>query len=132
MTSSRPYLLRALNEWILDNGLTPHIVVDASHENVVVPTQYVESDRIVLNISPGAVSGFNISNEYISFSARFSGKAMEIFVPISSVLALYAKENGQGMVFNEEKSTLQSAVQTKQPVVAKKEPDTRPRLTLVD
>lgn len=109
MTSSRPYLLRALNEWILDNDLTPHIVVDATYENVVVPTQYVEADKIVLNISPGAVSNFNITNEYICFSARFSGKAMEIFVPVTAVLALYSKENGQGMVFNEEKANPASA-----------------------
>lgn len=133
MTSSRPYLLRALNEWILDNDLTPHIVVDALQENVVVPTQYVESNKIVLNISPGAVSGFSISNEYISFSARFSGKAMEIFVPVTAILALYAKENGQGMVFNEEKTNTQpqSSAPSK-PSQSKKEADNRPRLKLVD
>ena len=113
MTSSRPYLLRALNEWIVDNDLTPHIVVDATHENVVVPTQYIEGNKIVLNISPNAVSNFNISNEYICFSARFSGKAMEIFVPVSAVLALYSKENGQGMVFNEERADSTSTVAPK-------------------
>ncbi|MDH3325826.1 MAG: ClpXP protease specificity-enhancing factor [Gammaproteobacteria bacterium] len=131
MTSSRPYLLRALNEWILDNDLTPHIVVDALHQNVVVPTQYIESNKIVLNISPNAVSGFSISNEYISFSARFSGKSMEIFVPVSAVLALYAKENGQGMVFNEERSSVEPGVEIKSPEI-KKEKNSRPRLTLVD
>ena len=131
MTSSRPYLLRALNEWILDNDLTPHIVVDASQENVVVPTQYVESGKIVLNISPGAVSGFDISNEFISFSARFSGKAMDIFVPVSAVLALYAKENGQGMVFNEEKSASPAATSPKSAPEEKSEAS-RPRLKLVD
>ena len=131
MTSSRPYLLRALNEWILDNDLTPHIVVDASQENVVVPTQYVESDKIVLNISPGAVSGFDISNEFITFSARFSGKAMDIFVPVSAVLALYAKENGQGMVFNEEKSSSQTTASSKSAPEEKAE-TSRPRLKLVD
>jgi len=131
MTSSRPYLLRALNEWILDNDLTPHVVVDATQENVIVPTEYVEAGKIVLNISPGAVSTFQISNEYISFSARFSGKAMEIFVPVSSVLALYAKENGQGMVFNEEKIGNQPDVDSK-PVEQKKQTKSRPRLKLVD
>jgi len=103
MTSSRPYLLRAINDWIIDNELTPHMVVDATANNVVVPRQYVDENKIVLNISPAAVSHFHITNEFISFSARFSGKAMEIFVPVTAVLALYAKENGQGMVFNEER-----------------------------
>ncbi len=134
MTSSRPYLLRALNEWILDNNLTPHIVVDASGEDVIVPRQYVEADKIVLNISPSAVTGFNISNEFISFSARFSGKAMEIFVPVSSVLALYAKENGQGMVFNDEKASQQqpSSPVMKKPQAENKITESRPRLKLVD
>jgi len=134
MTSSRPYLLRALNDWILDNDLTPHIVVDATYENVIVPTQYVEADKIVLNISPGAVSGFSITNEFIAFSARFSGKSMEIFVPVSAVLALYAKENGQGMVFNEEKTASSTSSQSKESKesASKKQVSARPRLKLVD
>jgi len=144
MTSSRPYLLRALNEWILDNDLTPHIVVDATYENVVVPRQYVEADKIVLNISPNAVNGFNITNEYISFSARFSGKSMEVFVPVSAVQALYSKENGQGMVFNEDKASAQQSkpmAQVKTAEVRKATPKkedvkkavpSRPTLKLVD
>jgi len=131
MTSSRPYLLRALNEWILDNGLTPHIVVDASQDQVVVPTEYVESGKIVLNISPSAVNGFSVSNEFLAFSARFSGKSMEIFVPVSAVLALYAKENGQGMVFNEEKSNMRSKSLNTEPTIREKKQAERPRLKLV-
>lgn len=133
MTSSRPYLLKALTEWILDNNLTPHVVVDATQENVVVPQEFVESGRIVLNLSPSAVNLFEINNEFITFSARFSGKSMDIFVPVSSVLALYAKENGQGMVFNEEKQNVQPGqikVSPNQPE-KKKKVDVKPKLKLV-
>lgn len=133
MTSSRPYLLKALNEWILDNKLTPHVVVDATKENVVVPLEYVESGRIVLNLSPSAVNLFEITNEFITFSARFSGKSMEIFIPVSSVLALYAKENGQGMVFNDEKQNIRAdkiSVASSQ-LEKKKKTVTRPNLKLV-
>lgn len=99
MTSSRPYLLRALNEWIVDNDLTPYIVCDATMEEVVVPQQFVENGKIVLNINPSAVRNLNVNNEALSFSARFAGSAMDVFLPINAVLAIYAKENGQGMVF---------------------------------
>ena len=104
MTSSRPYLLRALSDWIVENQLTPYIVVDVGNENVVVPRQFVENGKIVLNISPFAVRELLIDNEYVLFSARFSGKPMNVSVPVSSVLAIYSKENGQGMVFNDEPS----------------------------
>lgn len=102
MTSSRPYLLRALSEWINENHLTPFIVVDVASEQVIVPRQFVENGKIVLNISPFAVRDLNIDNETLFFSARFSGKPMDVSVPVSSVLAIYAKENGQGMVFTDE------------------------------
>ena len=102
MSSSRPYLLRALNEWIADNNMTPHIVVDANQKDVVVPTEFVEAGKIVLNISPLAVHQLAIENDFISFSARFSGKSMDVFIPVSAVMAVYAKENGQGMVFTDD------------------------------
>jgi stringent starvation protein B len=104
MTSSRPYLLRALHEWILDNGLTPYILIDAYHENVQVPVQYVNEGRIVLNITPGIISELEISNEDLQFNARFSGVLQHIYAPISAVLAIYSKENGKGMVFPQEDS----------------------------
>ena len=104
MSSSRPYLVRALNEWISDNDMTTHIVVDANFDQVVVPREFVESGKIVLNISPLAIQGLSIENDFISFSARFSGKAMDVFIPIQAVMAIYAKENGQGMVFADEPS----------------------------
>lgn len=102
MTSSRPYLLRALHEWIVDNHMTPYIVVDANGEGVEVPRQFVDNGKIVLNISPFAVRDLSMESNHIMFSARFSGTPMNVFVPISSVLAVYAKENGQGMVFTDE------------------------------
>lgn len=102
MNSSRPYLIRALHEWILDNDMTPYILIDAEYENVMVPVEYISDGKIVLNITPGIVTGLNINNDIIEFDARFSGKHSHVFAPIRSVLAIYAKENGRGMVFPEE------------------------------
>jgi stringent starvation protein B len=102
LTSSRPYLLRALHEWVLENGFTPYVVVDASLPGVSVPKDFVNNGQIVLNISPGAVRGLHIGNEFLEFNARFGGVPMQVIVPISAVLAVYAKENGQGMVFGSE------------------------------
>lgn len=99
MTPRLPYLIRALYEWIQDNSLTPHLLVNTGVEGVEVPHQYIEDNRIVLNISPDAVSGLELGNDYISFSARFGGKAESIMVPVAAVLAIYARENGEGMAF---------------------------------
>lgn len=113
MTSSRPYLLRSLNEWILENNMTPHIVVDAAKKDVIVPMEFVSSGKIVLNLSPGAVHGLTIDNDFICFSARFSGKAMDVIVPINAIMAIYAKENGQGMVFTDEVSSASQVSEVK-------------------
>ena len=99
MTSSRPYLLRAVYEWIADNGLTPQIVVDAQHEQVRVPTAYVREGKIVLNVSSTAVRGLSLGNERVEFSARFGGTPFDVFVPVGAVLAIMARENGTGMSF---------------------------------
>jgi len=101
LTSSQPYLLRAIYEWIVDNSLTPYILVDANYDAVQVPRQFVEDGKIVLNIAPRAVSNLQLSNEQVLFNARFSGQPMQVNLPMPAVLAIYAKENGQGMVFNE-------------------------------
>ena len=98
MTSSRPYLVRAFNEWILDNDCTPYIVVDAGVQGVQVPAEHVANGQIVLNISPGAVRGLVIGNSALEFSARFGGVPMQVFIPLQAVMAIYAKENGEGMV----------------------------------
>src|SRR5512139_1281543 len=102
MKSSRPYLVRALHEWILDNGCTPYLLVDAHASGVEVPQQYVKNGQIVLNISPGAIADMQISNEAIHFRGRFGGVAIDVFVPMAAVLGIYARENGQGMVFEAE------------------------------
>ncbi len=102
MTSSRPYLIRAIFQWICDNGMTPHLMVDAGGEDVIVPRDYVEDDKIVLNIGPLAVNALSLGNEQINFSARFAGQSMDVLIPIEYVLAIYARENGQGMMFAEE------------------------------
>lgn len=99
MTSSRPYLTRALYEWIVDNGCTPYIVVNASREDVQVPRAHVKDGQIVLNIAPSAVVGLKLDNDAVEFSARFGGVAMQIYVPMGALLGIYARENGQGMIF---------------------------------
>lgn len=101
MTPSQPYLVRAIYEWIVDNALTPYVLVNAEHDATHVPRQYVENGKIVLNLGPVAVNDLDMANDYITFNARFGGKAMDVSFPVVSVLAIYAKENGQGMVFNE-------------------------------
>ncbi len=104
MTSSRPYLARALYEWIVDNGCTPYVVVNANRDDVQVPRAYVKDGQIVLNIAPSAVVGLKLDNDTLEFNARFGGVAMQIYVPMGAVLGIYARENGQGMIFEPEES----------------------------
>jgi stringent starvation protein B len=99
MTSNRPYLIRALYDWLVDNDLTPYLLVDAQRNDVHVPADYVENGRIVLNVSPSAVRGLELGNEQIGFEARFSGTAHIIALPPAAVLGVYARENGKGMLF---------------------------------
>lgn len=99
MTPNRPYLLRALYQWISDNRLTPHILVDAAVEGVDVPQQAVQKGKVILNIDQAAVHELEMANDWLSFNARFSGRRYEVRVPLEAVLAIYAKENGQGMMF---------------------------------
>ena len=99
MTSNRPYLLRALYEWIGDNGMTPHILVDASAEGVDVPDQAVQKGKVILNIDHAAVRELEMGNDWLTFSARFAGRQHHVHVPVEAVLAIYSKENGQGMMF---------------------------------
>lgn len=99
LTSNQPYLIRALYEWIGDNGLTPYLLVDASQPGTRVPPQAVKDGRVVLNIAARAVTRLELGNDVISFQARFSGAPMLVVVPVEAVLAIYAMENGQGMMF---------------------------------
>lgn len=103
MTPNKPYLIRAIHEWICDNGLTTHLAVHAEYPGVEVPRDFVTEDgQIVLNMAPRAVQNLVAGNDEISFSARFSGQPMQIRVPVAAVLAIYARENGQGMAFGPE------------------------------
>lgn len=102
MTPSRPYLIRALYDWIVDNGMSPYVLVNAEDEQVVVPRQFVEGGKIVLNINPTAVQNLEVGNGFVELDARFSGTPMHVSVPVMSVLAIYARENGKGMVFTDE------------------------------
>jgi len=102
MTPSRPYLIRALYDWIVDNGWTPYLLVNARAEGVVVPREHVENGKIILNINRQAIDNLELGNEDISFSARFDGKPINVVVPVKGAMAIYSKENGQGMVFSDE------------------------------
>lgn len=99
MSSNRPYLLRAIYDWISDNNLTPYILVDAGFAGVRVPPQVIKNGQVVLNLAMRAVVNLDMGNEWISFQARFSGVSQSIQIPVAAVLALYAQENGQGMMF---------------------------------
>ncbi len=101
MTSSRPYLIRALYQWINDNGLTPYMLVNTGMEGVQVPRQHVQDGKIVLNIASRAVQELDMGNEEVIFSARFSGVSMIVRVPVLSVLSIYAMESGEGMIFSD-------------------------------
>ena len=102
MTPLKPYLIRSIYDWIIDNSLTPHLLVDATHPEADVPTEHINEGQIVLNIRPAAIQGLDLGNASIEFSTRFNGQPTHIFVPITSVLAIYAQENGRGMTFEPE------------------------------
>lgn len=109
MNSSRPYLIRALYEWIVENDCTPHLLVNAEYPGVQVPPGFVNDGQIVLNVSPTAVRELAINNDAVSFEGRFGGVAHSLFVPSPAVLAIYARENGQGMVFDLEPPVTQTS-----------------------
>lgn len=121
MTPRRPYLVRAVYEWILDNQLTPHLVVDADYPGCQVPWQFVQDGQIILNISPTAVTNFVIDNHSIQFNARFSGNPHRVIVPMGAVMALYARENGAGSMFDAEPH-----YENPQPVVYSEETEQAP------
>jgi len=100
MTSLKPYLIRSLYEWIVDNDMTPHLLVNAEHPSAVLPEAFIENNQIVLNVRPAAVQNLLLGDDDIEFNARFSGRPMHIIAPVSAILAVYAQENGQGMVFD--------------------------------
>jgi stringent starvation protein B len=126
MTSLKPYLIRSIYEWILDNQLTPYLLVDAENDNAILPMQFVDDGKIVLNIRPEAVEALSLANDTIEFNARFSGKPMHIIAPVVAVMAIYAKENGKGMVFNPEDEDTDNT-----PPPPEKTPPAKPALRVV-
>jgi len=125
MTSKKPYLIRACYDWIVDNNLTPYILVDANYPGLDIPMEHVNGGRILLNVSSQACRGLHLENDKILFTTRFAGVATQIFVYPSAVLAIYAKENGEGMEFPEEKG------EPPPPPDIKKPPRSKPSLKLV-
>ena len=125
MTSSRPYIVRALYEWILDNDCTPHLLVNALDTGVEVPQQYVKNGQIVLNIAPSAIIDLQMNNDSVSFNGRFGGVPMDVFVPMPAVMGIYARENGQGMIFDMEDSSPEPPPPEKPTPIEKCEKDCR-------
>lgn len=140
LTPTRPYLLRAYYDWLMDNQLTPHVVVDAFVKGTQVPQQYVKDGQIVLNIAAGAVGNLHISNEFVEFNARFGGVPQQVLLPMAAIVAIYARENGAGTVFDIEdaylaeddsESTLSVIETADKPAKPSDEPPKRSHLTLV-
>ncbi|MEE9351804.1 MAG: ClpXP protease specificity-enhancing factor [Thiotrichaceae bacterium] len=129
MTPSRPYLLRAIYDWLLDNGMTPHLLVDAEVEGINIPMQFVQDGRIILNLNPSAIQNLVLDNEEVLFSARFGGTPFNIYIPMQAVLGIYAKENGQGTMFKDEDGFDFPEGDPEPPPPPKK--DTRPKLRVV-
>jgi stringent starvation protein B len=125
MTPLKPYLIRSIYEWIVDNNLTPHLLVDATHPDALVPEAFIEEGKIVLNVRPAAVHNLQLGDDDIEFNARFSGKPQHVIVPVAAVEAIYARENGRGMVFDKLDQEHDNT-----PPPAKK-PPARPKLRLV-
>lgn len=132
MSPSRPYLLRAIFDWLIENDQTPYMLVDAEAADVMVPLEHVQDGKIILNISLTATRGLELTNDAVSFNARFSGVSMDVYVPIYAALALYSKENGRGMMFPEEGEEYSqiSNLQTEKEIVKKEKPQ-KPHLTIV-
>ena len=126
-TSKKPYFIRAMFEWISDNGYTPHLLIDTSFENMSIPRKFVENERITLNISSSATRNLNIDSDMISFDARFEGKTMNVQLPYEAVINIFARETGEGMAFSSEPDTANSGLVKKS---VKKEKT--PHLKLVD
>lgn len=139
MKRRRPYLLRALYEWIVDSGEVPNVLVDAEIYGVIVPSEHVRDGQIVLNISPQAVRNLSLGNDYVMCEGRFSGRSVELILPIESVRAIYCRDSGQGLAFDDE-DLLEGegdgelgadVTQASQPTNGPKPPGDKPKLRLV-
>jgi len=132
ISSKRPYLLRALYQWIVDNDLTPYLLVGVDSDAVQVPRDYVSDGKIVLNVSPNAIRDLDLGASQVSFSGRFAGRSFLVQVPIENVLAIYARENGEGMMFAPETQAAAPPVEAGTPVGPPKDPSpSKPNLTVI-
>lgn len=131
MSSSRPYLIRALYEWILDNQCTPYVLVNAQYPETSVPESFVEAGQIVLNLSPNAIRHLEMDNDKICFDGRFGGVAQQVWIPAQAVMAIYARENGQGMVFEVEPAPVPPGADDQPSQGSKAEKPARPALKVV-
>lgn len=134
MSPTKPYFIRALYDWILDNACTPYLLVDTADSRCVVPTQFVRDGSIVLNLAPAAVKGLELGKEFVMFNARFGGVSKEITVPIGSIRAIYAKESGRGLAFEDEAPDGPDApadLTQAEPPAAGSKAKSPPRLTIV-
>ncbi|MBA4696330.1 MAG: ClpXP protease specificity-enhancing factor [Legionella sp.] len=133
MTSKKPYFLRAIYDWLVDNHLTPHVLVNASYPGINVPQEYVSGGRIVFNISPDACRGLHLENDHIVFTARFGHKAEQVFLLPNAIMAIYAQENGEGMEFPAETidSDLPTSIISSIPTPSVAPKRNKPNLTLI-
>jgi stringent starvation protein B len=135
LISTRPYLVRAIRDWAIDNGLTPQLLVDAAVEGVKVPSEHVHDGRIVLNVDPGAVVDLHLGNDQIVFTTRFQGKSRQVLLPLSSVMAIFARENNQGFFFHDEHTQASQSNSSDAKIDAERESgktSNRPHLKLVE
>lgn len=134
ITPTRPYLLRAIYEWINDNLLTPYLLINAEEKGVFVPQQYIKDGQIVLNIAPHAVNQLVMDNDAVGFSARFGGVPQQVYVPMRAIMGLYARENGQGLFFDASEYPAESQEEnaTDEPIIEAAEPAKRPSLRILD
>jgi len=129
--SRRPYLLRAMHQWMCDAGFTPHIIVDATRDGIEVPNAYVKDGKIVLNVSLSATQRLQLLNHAIEFDARFAGVVHHVHVPMAAVLGIYARETGEGMVFNENEPDAAPPAEAAPPAAPGKGEMRRVKLTIV-
>jgi stringent starvation protein B len=131
MTSNKPYLIRALYEWLVDNDATPYIMVNTDHPQVDIPQGIEKDGQVVLNIATRAVQGLEMTNDYISFSARFGGVSRSLYIPVQSVMAIYSMEDGEGMMFADDTSHSQATEEVADSKPQDKDKPSAPGLKIV-
>ncbi|WP_395377466.1 ClpXP protease specificity-enhancing factor [Marinicella sp. W31] len=132
MSSAKPYLIRALHQWIIDNGMTPLVVVQGNHPQLEIPEHLLKDETVVFNISWDAADRLEMSNDYINFQARFSGKSYAVSLPLGLISAIYSRENGKGMMFDVDESVEMTDEKSKTPTSTDSIDSSKSHLKLVD